>query len=101
MSPWWGMVGVSTSAPYPPTEVFPMAHSHSSTSAQRAQIVALLLAFAGVYGVVTALSRRYAISRPSLYAWRARGRAALLAAFAPPPPAPATPTLARAVLTLW
>ncbi len=78
-----------------------MAHPHSSTPAQRAQITALLLACAGVYGLVTALGRRYAISRPTLYAWRARGHAALLAAFTPPAPAPTDPLLARAVLTLW
>jgi hypothetical protein len=56
-----------------------------------------LLAHEGEYGVVTAVSRASGVSRQSLYAWRERGRAALSAAFAPPPPGPAA---ARGILTL-
>ena len=78
-----------------------MARPHSSTPAQRAQWVAWLLAFAGLYGIVTTLSRRTGASRQTLYAWRAQGQAALVAAFTPEPPAPADPALTRAILTLW
>ncbi|MDQ6748398.1 MAG: hypothetical protein M3010_09895 [Candidatus Dormibacteraeota bacterium] len=56
---------------------------------------------AGVYGIVTALSRRTGVSRQTLYTWRAHGQAALLAACTPAPPVPASPPLARAILTLW
>jgi transposase-like protein len=56
---------------------------------------------AGTDGAVTALSRAVGVSRQTLYAWAARGRAALEAAFAAAPPAPVVPpALARAVLTL-
>jgi hypothetical protein len=63
--------------------------------------VAWLLALAGVYGIVTALSRRTGVSRQTLYTWRAQGHAALIAACTPAPAAPAAPPLARAILTLW
>jgi hypothetical protein len=45
-----------------------MGQSHPSTPAQRTQCAAQLLAHAGEYGVVTALSRQYGVSRPTLYA---------------------------------
>jgi hypothetical protein len=60
-----------------------------------------MIAHAGEYGAVTALSRVAGVSRQTLYAWRARGLAALAAACAPPAPATvATPALERAALTL-
>jgi len=62
-----------------------------------------LLAHAGEYGVVAALSRATGVSRPTLYAWRDRAEQALLRALAPAPPSPpaVTPTLERQVLTLY
>src|SRR5947209_6410886 len=95
------MVAVSTCRSLAPPEVFRMARPHSSTPTQRAQWVAWLLALAGVYGIVTALSRRTGVSRQTLYTWRAQGHAALVAACTPAPAAPAAPPLARAILTLW
>jgi hypothetical protein len=60
-----------------------------------------MIAHAGEYGLVTALSRAAGVSRQTLYAWAASGWRALEAAFAPPTAAPVvTPALARAVLTL-
>jgi transposase-like protein len=78
-----------------------MGQPHPSTPAARAQCAAHLLAHAGEYGVVAALSRQYGVSRPTLYAWRDRAQQALLQTFAPPPaPAPApTPARERQVLT--
>jgi len=73
--------------------------AHPSTPAERVVVVGRLLAHRGEYGLVADLSRRAAVSRQSLTAWRERGRAALERAFAPPPPA-ARPPLARCVLTL-
>jgi transposase-like protein len=61
-----------------------------------------LLAHAGEYGVVAALSRTLGVSRPTLYAWRAQAQQALQQVFAPvPPPLPPSPALARQILTLW
>jgi transposase-like protein len=62
-----------------------------------------LLAHAGAYGVVSALSRATGVSRPTLYAWRDRAQQALLQALVPPPPSPPVvpPTLERQVLTLF
>ena len=77
-----------------------MGQRHPSTPVQRAAWVGRLLAQAGEYGVVTELSRSVGVSRQSLYAWRARGLAALAAAFAPPAPPVVTPGLERAILTL-
>jgi hypothetical protein len=60
-----------------------------------------MIAHAGEYGVVSALSRAAGVSRQSLYTWAATGRRALEAAFAPPAPAlVVTPAVERAVLTL-
>lgn len=78
-----------------------MGQRHASTPAQRAQVVSQLLAHAGEYGVVTAVSRALGVSRQTLYTWTAIGLTALEAAFAPAPAtAVVTPALERAVLTL-
>ena len=80
-----------------------MGHAHPRTPAQRMQWASHLLAHAGEYGVVAALSRATGISRPTLYAWRDRAQLALLHAFTPPPlPAPSSsPAVERQVLTLY
>ena len=79
-----------------------MGLPHPSTPAQRSQWASHLLAHAGEYGVVAALSRATGVSRPTLYAWRAHAQHALLQAFTPPPVAPViTPAVEREVLTLW
>ncbi len=79
-----------------------MGHAHPSTPAQRVQWASYLLAHAGDYGVVTALSRTLGVSRPTLYAWRAQAQQALQQVFAPAlAPAPTPPALARHVVTLW
>lgn len=44
-----------------------MGHRHASTPAQRAQWVSQMIAHAGEYGVVTALSRAAGVSRQTLY----------------------------------
>ncbi len=62
-----------------------MARTHPSTPDQRVAIVTQLLAHDGEYGLVTALSRAHAVSRPTLYAWRARAQQALHHTFAPVP----------------
>jgi hypothetical protein len=79
-----------------------MAHAHPSTAVERIAIVSQLLAHAHEYGVVTALSRAHAISRPTLYAWRDRALQALVHAFTPPPTTPVVmPVIEREVLTLF
>src|SRR3712207_789739 len=84
-----------------PTGEGPMGQRHASTAPQRAQVVSQMIAHAGEYGVVTALSRTHGVSRQPRYQWEAIGLAALAAAFTPTAPAPVrTPALARAVLTL-
>src|SRR3712207_2336238 len=87
----------------PTTREDRVGYAHPSTSAQRLQWASHLLAHAGEYGVVAALSRATGVSRPALYPWRARAQQALLQVLAPaPPPPPAlTPTLERQVLTLY
>ena len=78
-----------------------MGQHHGSTAEHRAQVVSQMIAHAGEYGVVTALSRTHGVSRQTLYQWEAIGLAALEAAFTPTTPAPVrTPALERAVLTL-
>jgi hypothetical protein len=78
-----------------------MGQRHASTPTERAQVVSQMIAQAGEYGVVTALSRSFGVSRQTLYTWEAVGLAALEAAFTPAAPAPIrTPSLERAVLTL-
>ena len=59
-----------------------------------------MLAHAGEYGVVTALSRTVGVSRQTLYTWLACGQAALEQAFAPPAAAVADASLERDILTL-
>src|ERR687886_284896 len=78
-----------------------MVQRHDSTPAQRAQVVAHMIAQAGDYGVVTELSRSLGVSRQTLYTWLEHGSQALEQAFLPvPTPPTATPTLERAILTL-
>jgi hypothetical protein len=78
-----------------------MGRPHPSTPAQRAQWVSQMIAHAGEYGSVTALSRTAGASRQTLYTWEALGRRALEVAFAPAAPPPVgSPRLERAVLTL-
>jgi hypothetical protein len=78
-----------------------MVQRHDSTPAQRAQVVAQMIAHAGDYGVVTQLSRSLGVSRQTLYAWTQHGSQALAQAFLPVPAAPpVTPALERAILTL-
>ena len=79
-----------------------MGPAHPTTPTQRLQSACFLLAHAGEYGVVTALSRQLGVSRPTLYTWRTQAEQALHAAFAPlPPPSAVTPAVERQVLTLW
>jgi transposase-like protein len=79
-----------------------MSHAQTITPAERGQYAAQLLAHAGEYGVVSALSRTLGVSRPTLYAWRDRAQQALLQTFTPVPQAPQSPpALEREVLTLW
>lgn len=79
-----------------------MGHMHPSTPAERAQWAAYLLAHDGEHGVITHISRVSGASRPTVYAWRERARAALVAVWAPPaPPAAVAPDLIRHVLTIW
>ena len=79
-----------------------MGQSHPSTPAHRAQCAAHLLAHAGEYGVVPALSRQYGVSRPTLYAWRDHAQQALLQTFAPARSAlPPVAALERLVLTTF
>jgi len=61
-----------------------MGYTHASTPRERMAWVSYVLAHAGEYGVVTALSRAARVSRQTLYAWAARGQAALEQAFQPP-----------------
>ena len=69
----------------PPTREDTLGQSHPSTPAQRLQSARYLVAHAGEYGVVTALSRTLGVSRPTLYAWRAQAQQALQQVFAPTP----------------
>jgi hypothetical protein len=60
-----------------------------------------MIAHSGEYGFVTALSGVSGASRQTLYAWCARGLAALERTFLPGAPAPVVrPAVARAILTL-
>jgi len=58
-----------------------MGRSHPSTPEERVQSVSLMLAHAHDYGLVTRLSRELAVSRPTLYAWKAAALDALKQAF--------------------
>ena len=78
-----------------------MGQRHASTPTERAQVVGQMIAHAGEYGVVTALSRQLGVSRQTLYTWCDQGLRALEQVFTPaslvasPPPA-----LERTILTL-
>ena len=76
-----------------------MGYTHASTPRERMAWVSYLLAHAGEYGVVTALSRTARVSRQTVYTWLACGQAALEQAFAPPTAAAAA-RLERDILTL-
>jgi len=78
-----------------------MRYTHASTPRERMAWVSYLLAHAGEYGVVTALSRAVRVSRQTLYTWMERGQAALERAFQPPEATPVVDTrLERDILTL-
>lgn len=80
-----------------------MVPTHSSTVSQRVHWVNELLAHEGMYGEVSQMSRSNAVSRQTLYSWKAKGQRALEAAFIPkkPPTQEAKPPeLQRAILTL-
>src|SRR5947209_9831812 len=97
--PWWIWLRCET---HQTTREEPMARRHSSTATQRAQYVSQMLAHVGEYGFVTQLSQRLAVSRQTLYTWRARGEAALHQAFGSELTITIrTPDVERAILTLW
>lgn len=78
-----------------------MVQPYRSTPEQQLQWSAEMIAHAGEYGLVTRLARQSGLSRPTLYALKARALQALHQTFAPPPVAVApTVTLERQVLTL-
>jgi hypothetical protein len=78
-----------------------MVQRHDSTPAQRAQVVAQMIAHAGDYGLVTRLSRQLGVSRQTLYTWTEHGCQALEQAFLPTPAAlVSTSLLERQILTL-
>lgn len=78
-----------------------MIQSYCSTATQRVQWVSELLIKEGSYGVVTHVSRSSGISRQTLYAWKAKGQAAMEQALLPVSPQPeAFHQLERAILTL-
>jgi hypothetical protein len=76
-----------------------MVQVQATTPTQRLQLVSQAIAQQGQYGTVSTLSREYAVSRQTVYAWTAVGRQALTAAFTPQPAAVGQ-SLARRVLTL-
>src|SRR5438128_3415459 len=59
----------------------PMVHAHPSTPDQRVQSASQMIARKHEYGFVTRLSRETGVSRPTLYAWKARAAQALDQAF--------------------
>ena len=78
-----------------------MIQRHSSTVSQRVQWVSQLLAAAGSYGMVSQMSRQEAVSRQTLYSWKAKGLSGLQAALQPSQAVTRrTVALERAVLTL-
>src|SRR5215212_11233401 len=86
---------------YQPFRGNTMVQRHASTPAQRAQVVAQMIAHGGDYGFVTQLSRDVGVSRQTLYTWTERGSQALQQTFLPSLAAPSgTPALDRAILTL-
>lgn len=79
-----------------------MGQAHPSTPAQRAQWSAHMIAHQGEYGLISELSRAQAVSRPTLYAWRAQAEQALRKTFQPPSPSPPSKqALVRQVLSVW
>ena len=60
-----------------------MVQMQATTPTQRLQLVSQVIARKGQYGTVSALSREYAVSRQTVYAWTAVGPQALTAAFTP------------------
>jgi hypothetical protein len=83
------------------TKEEPMIQRHRSTPEQQLQWSAEMITHAGEYGLVTRLARQSGLSRPTLYALKARALQALHQTFAPPPVAVApTVALERQVLTL-
>src|SRR5215216_3802985 len=85
----------------PITKEEPMVQRHRSTAEQQLQWSAEMIAHAGEYGLVTRLARQSGLSRPTLYALKARALQALHHTFAPAPVAVAsTVALERQVLTL-
>ena len=78
-----------------------MVQRHGSTAEQQLQWSAEMIAHAGEYGMLTRISRESGLSRPTLYALKARAIQALHQTFAPPPVTSApTVALERQVLTL-
>ena len=78
-----------------------MNQAHSRTPCQQAQWVSTLLAPRGSYGVVTTVSQELGVARQTLYRWKAKGQAALEAAFTPRlRGADRSCALERAILTL-
>ena len=78
-----------------------MVQTHSRTADDYAQWVSTLVAHGGSYGAVSGLSQQIGVARQTLYRWKAKGLAALEAAFVPTAQgaAPACP-VERAILTL-
>ena len=77
-----------------------MVQAHPITPTQRAQSASTMIAHAGQYGIVTALSQALGVSRPTLYAWKATARQALEQAFLDTTDATVrTPALERQILT--
>ncbi len=78
-----------------------MVQTHARTAHDYAQWVSMLLAHGGSYGIVSGLSQQVGVARQTLYRWKAKGLAALEAAFVPPAQgAPPACPLERAILTL-
>ncbi len=78
-----------------------MVQTHSRTPQQYTQWVSTLLAHTGSYGVVSRLSQQVGVARQTLYRWKAKGQAALEAAFtAAAQGADHRCALERAILTL-
>jgi hypothetical protein len=78
-----------------------MVQTHSRTAHDYAQWVSTLVAHGGSYGIVSVLSQQVGVARQTLYRWKAKGLAALEAAFAPTAQgAPPACALERAILTL-
>jgi len=78
-----------------------MGQAHPSTPEQRAQWASQMLAHDHEYGMMSHLSATIGVSRPTLYAWKARARQALEHTFCNPSTTPAvTAQVARPILTL-